>query len=137
VGGEVLLYAGPVVAGLAGGATGNIAKQLLKNVSGKQCGFAAGSLVFESSVGAVSGFVPGVRIPGITAGRGSFNQIYRQVVTKAEGGTISSITPQTAAKMVVGRAVATGLVPGTGAAAAAGASGLIPSSESSRPCKKK
>jgi len=79
---------------------------------------------------------PGVRIPGITAGRGSFNQIYKQIVTKAQSGTISSITPQTAAKMFVGRAVATGLVPGTGAAAGAGASGLMPSSESSMACKK-
>ena len=70
---------------------------------------------------------------GVTAGRGSFNQVYKQIVTKAENGTISNVTTKTAAKMFVGRAVDTGLVPGAGAGAAAAASGVLPSSEERRP----
>jgi type VI secretion system secreted protein VgrG len=42
------------------------------------------------------------------------------MVTKAENGTISSVTPATAGKMFVGRAVDTSLLPGAGAAAVAG-----------------
>ncbi len=38
-GGEALLYTGPIGAGLAAGAATSASKQLLKNISGKQCGF--------------------------------------------------------------------------------------------------
>ncbi len=138
-GGEALLYTGPVGAGLIGGAVGNLSKQGLKNLTGKQCGFDPKSFGFETLVGGATGFVPGIRIPGITAGRGSFNQVYRQIATKAGNGSISTISAKTAGKMFVGRAADTGLLPGTGAAAAAGfaggASGLVPASESSCPCK--
>jgi RHS repeat-associated protein len=136
-GGEALLYTGPVGAGLVGGATTNIIKQGLKNLTGKQCGFGLKSLLADSAIGAATGFIPGLRMQGITAGRGSFNQIYRQIVTKATNGngTISRITLQTAGKMFIGRAVDTSLLPGAGAAAAAGASGWLPSSENDCQCK--
>jgi RHS repeat-associated protein len=136
VGGEALLYTGPIGAGLAGGAAGNLAKQGFKNLSGKQCGFDLASFGFDTAVGGLTGFIPGAKVPGITSGRGSYNQVFKQISTKAQNGTISSITSTTAGKMFVGRSVDTALVPGTGAAALAGASGLVPSSEDACPCKK-
>src|SRR6185369_6315793 len=66
VGGEALLYTGPVGAGLAGGAAGNLAKQGLKNLTGKQCGFDPWSLAADSAVGAATGLIPGARVPGVT-----------------------------------------------------------------------
>ena len=119
-GGEALLYTGPIGAGAIGGLTTNLAKQGLKNLTGTQCGFDAVTAIGDTAIGAATGLIPGVRIPGITAGQGSMNSIYKQIVTKATNGTISSITPTTAVKMFVGSAVDTSLVPGAGAAAVAG-----------------
>ncbi|MBP7989021.1 RHS repeat-associated core domain-containing protein [Candidatus Neomicrothrix sp.] len=132
-GGEALLYTGPIGAGAVGGAATNLAKQGLLNLTGKQDGFDPVSLAADTAVGAATGLIPGAKVQGVTAGRGSFNQVYKQIVTKAENGTISNVTTKTAAKMFVGRAVDTGLVPGAGAGAAAAASGVLPSSEERRP----
>src|SRR5207249_8236992 len=76
---------------------------------------------------------PGSKVAGVTEGAGSFKAIFNQMVTKAENGTISSMTAQTAGKMAVGRAVDTAVGQGAVVAAAAGASGAMPSSESRRP----
>ncbi|WP_343066739.1 RHS repeat-associated core domain-containing protein [Dissulfurirhabdus thermomarina] len=120
-GGEALLYTGPVGAGAIGGAVTNLSKQGLKNVSGKQCGFDSASLAFDTGIGSLTGFIPGVRIPGITAGRGNFNSIFKQITSKFARGQISNIQQGTGIKMLVGRGVDTSLVPGAGAAAVAGA----------------
>ena len=119
-GGEALLYTGPIGAGAIGGLATNLAKQGLKNLTGVQCGFDPYSAIGDTAIGAATGFIPGAKIPGISAGRNSYNAIYKQIVTKAGNGTISSITGSTAAKMFVGRAADTALLPGTGAAAVAG-----------------
>ncbi len=116
-GGEALLYTGPVGAGAIGGAVTNLAKQGLKTLSGKSCDFNYGSLLQDTVVGGALGFIPGIKIPGVTAGQGSFNSIYKQIVTKATSGQISSVTPLTAAKMFTGRAVDTSLLPASVAAA--------------------
>jgi type VI secretion system secreted protein VgrG len=135
-GGEALLYTGPVGAGAVGGAVTNLTKQGLKNLTGKQCGFDGKSFLFDTGIGGATGFIPGVRVPGITSGRNSYNAIYKQIVTKFENGAISNVSASTASKMFVGRAVDTSLVPGTGAAAAAGAGGAgYFSSERNCPCR--
>ncbi|EEU9600177.1 hypothetical protein ACTE87_004706 [Escherichia albertii] len=74
----------------------------------------------DSVIGAATGYIPGIKIAGITAGRGSFNAIFKQMTTKASQGMISSMQTKTAAKMFVGRAVDTSLVPGTAAGEAGG-----------------
>jgi RHS repeat-associated protein len=103
-GGETLLYtANPFLAGAAGGLAGNLTGQGLKNLTGRQCGFDAWSALFDTAFGAATGFIPGrPRIGGINAGRGSALQVFRQMVTKAQNGTISDVTWRTAGKMAVG-----------------------------------
>lgn len=132
-GGEALLYTGPVAAGAIGASVMNLTKQGLKNLSGKQEGIDATSLAIDTTIGAATGLIPGAKVPGVTAGRGSHNQVYKQIVTRAQSGQISSVRPSTAAKMFSGHAVDTGLIPGAGAAGAAGGSGFLPSSEERRP----
>jgi RHS repeat-associated protein len=134
IGGEVLLYGGPVVAGAAGGAATNIIKQFIKNRTGKQCGYDALSYLVDTGIGTVTGLLPGFGLPGISSGRNSFNAIYKQMATKFETGQISRVTPQTASKMFVGRLEATGGIPGTGAAAVASGLGNI-SSVDRCPCQ--
>lgn len=60
----------------------------------------------------MTGLIPGFRIPGINQGRGSHLQVYNQVVTKFENGTISNISTETALKMFSGRAFETALPQG-------------------------
>ncbi|HEG1988793.1 RHS element core protein [Enterobacter cloacae] len=119
-GGEALLYTGPIGAGAAAGAATNLSKQGLKYLSGKQCGFEWSSLVGDTAIGAATGFIPGIKVQGITVGRGSYNSIFKQMTTKASNGTISSMKPRTAAKMFLGRAVDTSLVPGAAVGAVGG-----------------
>jgi len=104
VGGEALLYtANPFIAGAAGGLAGNLTSQAVKNISGKQCGVDFGSAAFDTGFGALTGFIPGrPRLAGVNAGRGSDLQVFRQISTKAQNGTINSITASTAQRMVQG-----------------------------------
>jgi hypothetical protein len=117
--GETLLYtANPFLAGASGGLAGNLTTQGFKNLSGKQCGIDIGSAGFDTAFGALTGFIPGrPRIAGINAGRGSDLQVFRQMVTKAAGGTIQNMTPATAFKM--GRGAFYQYAVGQGAAAGA------------------
>jgi RHS repeat-associated protein len=104
IGGEALLYtANPFIAGAVGGLAGNLTTQALKNVSGKQCGFDIGNTAFDTGFGALTGFIPGrPRLAGVNAGRGSDVQVFRQIVTKAQNGTIDRIRATTAWRMVQG-----------------------------------
>jgi type VI secretion system secreted protein VgrG len=120
VSGEALLYSGPVGAGIAGGAATNFSKQALKNLSKKQCGFNLTSFASDSAAGGLTGFIPGVRVAGITAGRNSMNSIFKQMKTKLRNGTISTVSFRTALKMASGRAVDTAVVPGMAAGSLAG-----------------
>ena len=119
-GGWALLYTGPIGAGAAGGATANAVKQWLKMATGKQCGFNFESLAVDTGIGALTGFIPGARVPGVTAGRNSYNAVFRQMTTKFERNLVSTVRTRTAAKMFAGRATDAALVPGSGAAAVAG-----------------
>jgi RHS repeat-associated protein len=97
--GETLLYTGnPWLAGAAGGAAGNLTKQGLKNLTGKQCGFDWGSLAYDTGTGALTGLIPGNQIPGVTSGRNSWAAIAKSTSTKLENGTISNISAQTYGK---------------------------------------
>jgi RHS repeat-associated protein len=119
-GGEALLYTGPIGAGAIGGLATNLSKQGLKNATGTQIGFDSYSAIGDTLIGTATGFIPGAKINGITAGKGNYNSIYKQIVTKANNDTILSITTPTAVKMFVGRSVDTALIPGAGAGAVAG-----------------
>ncbi|MFO0901979.1 MAG: RHS repeat-associated core domain-containing protein [Pirellulales bacterium] len=112
LGGWALLYTGPVGAGVTTGAMTNLIKQTLWNLNGKICTFDWESLFVDTAIGGLTGLIPGMKIPGITSGRGSMNQVFKQMVTKAKNGTSKSIRPLTAVKMFAGRSTATSLVPG-------------------------
>ncbi len=99
--GETLLYTGnPILAGAAGGAVGNLTKQGLNNLTGRQCGFDPGSFAFDTGVGGLTGLIPGADVPGITSGRGSFKAVTNAMNTKLANGTVSSVSGATAGKMV-------------------------------------
>jgi type VI secretion system secreted protein VgrG len=134
--GETLLYAGPVVAGLAGGAATNLTKQGLKNITGKQCGFNWTSLGVDTAIGGATGFIPGIRIAGITKGRGSWNWLYKKMSTQLARGQIKRVSLKTATKMFGGRAVDTAVVPGVACGAVAGAFGApyVPGYTDSNAC---
>jgi type VI secretion system secreted protein VgrG len=119
VGGEALLYTGPIGAGAAGGLATNLTRQGLKNLTGKQEGFDAVSTAVDTGLGAATGLLKIPKVPGVTAGKNNMNAVFKQMVTKAQNGTISNMETSTALKMVVGRTTDTALVPGAGAAAAA------------------
>jgi type VI secretion system secreted protein VgrG len=104
VAGEVLLYtANPFLAGAAGGAFSNIAGQTLKFISGSDCEIEIGSLIFDTTFGAATGFIPGrPRIQGINAGRGSDLQVFRQMAAKKTSGQAGNISAKTATRMARG-----------------------------------
>jgi hypothetical protein len=77
-------------------------------------------VLLATGTGAAAGLFPGAQVPGLDVGRNSMNALYKQMVTKLENGTISSVSASTAAQMLIGRAAATGLVPAAIAAGAAG-----------------
>jgi RHS repeat-associated protein len=103
--GETLLYtANPVLSGAVGGVSGNATTQILKTrVTKTQESFDFASLAIDTGMGAATGLIPGrPKITGINAGRGSALQVFNQIHTKAQLGTIQSITTKTASKMAVG-----------------------------------
>lgn len=51
------------------------------------------------------------KIQGINAGRGSDLQMFRQMVTKFENGTIKNVSTETAVKMMTGSFYEYGVVP--------------------------
>jgi len=121
MGGEALLYTGPVAAGALAGACGNAVNQGLRILSNPNCMWSWKSFGFDTGLGAGLGAFGGVTAKGWTAGSNSYNSIYKQMVTKFQNGTISNVTLGTAMKMFGGRAANTGLVPGAAVAGAVGA----------------
>ncbi|HBA84264.1 MAG TPA: hypothetical protein DCZ95_09250 [Verrucomicrobia bacterium] len=100
--GETLLYAGPVAAGAAGGFAGNATSQGIKKFT-QHRDFNAGELVFETGLGAVTGLIPGQKIAGVTSGRGSYNAVANQMITKIKNDQIENITTKTAGKIVTAK----------------------------------
>ena len=68
--------------GAVGSAVANGSKQVLKNITGNQCGYDITSFGVDTVLGTATGLIPGMKIQGITAGKGSMNAIYHQMVTK-------------------------------------------------------
>ncbi len=114
--GEALLYTGPIAAGAIGGAATNGLTQMLNMTTGKQDKFSLSSYIFDTAVGAATGLIPGLKIPGFTVGRNSYNAIFKQITTKFIKGSIANISFKTSMKMFIGRMIDTSLFPGTLAA---------------------
>lgn len=113
VGGEAMLYTGGIASGAAGGAATNGFKQGLKMLSGQQkTPFNGQSLLEDTATGALLGKIPGVKIPGINTGRGSYNSIYKQMRTKFMNDQIERVSGRTAGKMFIGRGKDQGLLEG-------------------------
>lgn len=102
-------------AGVAGGAVESFASNGLSMLTGKE-GFRAedgyswknllGSTIKDGAAGAAAGYLFGqagkyIKIPGINKGRGSFQAVWKQVMTKASRGQIANITLKTLGKGLV------------------------------------
>ncbi len=109
VSGELLLYAGPGVAGAAGSVLGNLTTQWLKLRSGQQCAIDAVELTKSGVVGGVLGEFGSLVVSRFSAGSNSFNAIFNQMRLKLSAGTISNVSFKTGLKMFLGRGTATGL----------------------------
>ena len=109
VGGEALLYFGPISAGAATGFVSNLAQQYFNYLANPNCGFKPGQLLASTAIGAGTGLIPGMERSGLTMGRNSMNAIYKQMRTKFENGTISNVSFSTSIKMFAGRAADTNL----------------------------
>ncbi|MDA3874539.1 MAG: RHS repeat-associated core domain-containing protein [Kiritimatiellae bacterium] len=103
--GGTLLYSGqPVLAGAAGGlVTSSVSQGLKSFTQDEEVCYA--DIGISTVIGGVTGFIPGRRLVGITAGRGSFVAVFNQIRTKAINGSINGITSKTAGKMFVGAMV--------------------------------
>lgn len=126
--GETLLYtANPFLAGAAGGAAGNGSKQWLKNQTGKQCGYDAGSVFFDTATGGLTGLIPGNKILGATAGRNSWQAVARTASTKLANRTAQGLEYNIGAKTYAKALGAnlTGNIDQIGAAGAFGGSGNL------------
>jgi len=110
--GELLLYTGPVIAGASGAFVANGSSQVLKHFTRRE-EFSATDLAIDTAVGGATGMIPGIKIKGITSGRGSYNQIYKQMMTKQANNQIAGVSFKTGVKMFTGRAVDTNLVFGS------------------------
>ena len=102
-----------VQSGLVAGAVGNLAKQFLRNEFGEDCGYDLSNFALETGVAGLTGLLPSGRVPGLSSGRGSANQVFKQVMTKAKNGTISKVELRTALKMFAGQASENRLVAGS------------------------
>jgi RHS repeat-associated protein len=112
--GETALYAvptlgpaGAVIAGAAGGAASNLTGYAIDRATDPSKQFDGAKFVFDTSVGALTGLIPAVGISGVTAGTNSYSAIFNQITTKAMDGTISSVTFETALKMLIGQSAGT------------------------------
>ena len=105
--GAIIGSTGQVTAGLAAGsATSSVITQLTTG-DGQ---ISAVETAVDVGVGVTVGKVVGdVKVPGITSGKNSFSAVAKSNATKLQNGTISSISPKSAAK-----AAAAGIVGGSG-----------------------
>ena len=72
--------------------------------TGRLQGFDAGDFARDVTVGTAVSFIPGPKIQGITAGRGSAIAVSKQITTKFANEQIQNVTAQTATKMFAGQA---------------------------------
>ena len=104
-GGEATLYGTPIAGAAAFAAAKNTLDQSAAMAAGTQNGFSVVELGANTVIGAGTGyvgeFIPMPAISGLNAGRGSFDAVTSQMVTKLENGTIQNISWTTAGKMFV------------------------------------
>ena len=101
--GLTLMAANPVLAGAAGGITGNITKQVSEWISGKKKEFNINELAINMSIGAALGVIPGAPKKGITLGKGSLKSISKQIISKIKSGRIKNIRFETLKKTIRGK----------------------------------
>jgi RHS repeat-associated protein len=101
--GEGWLY-GVGGAGL-GGAVQSTVSQGANYVKGASDSFSVGQVIANGAAQAPFGFIPGLRVPGITAGRNSFEAIGKNVFTRYDNGYINSFSMTTAGKIFVANQV--------------------------------
>jgi hypothetical protein len=101
----------------AGGASGAVQSATTQGIAladGSQTSFDTTGFFTDTGLGVIGAAIPGARISGVTAGRGSYLAVQKQIYTKLGTGSIapSSIALPTIGKM----AVATGVQQAPGAA---------------------
>lgn len=103
------------LAGAAGSAAENFVTGGLNMITGetgyrKEDGYTWKNLLYSTASGAVEGAASGwvlgnaakyIKIPGINKGRGSFQAIWKQVMTKAAKGQIANVTWRTLGKGMI------------------------------------
>lgn len=111
----VLSGGNTIAAGAASGAVETFATEGLSMLSGKkgyraEDGYTWKHLVAKTAVGAATEATSGylfkgsgkyIKIPGINKGRGSFQAVWKQVMTKASKGQIANVTLKTVGKGIV------------------------------------
>jgi RHS repeat-associated protein len=115
VGAEVTIYAGPIAGGAAGAAASNGYQQGLNNITAEQKGVDVASLVTDTAVGAGIGALPGLKVPGVTAGRNSYASISKGLMTKLGKGTIKNIAVKSGLKKGASQVVEDAIRTGAGA----------------------
>jgi hypothetical protein len=91
---------------LAAGAATNLTRQTLHKLTDTPTAkLNVGGLAKETAIGGATALVPGAKVAGITAGRGSMEAVTKQIVTKLQTGQIGSVSATTAAKMATASAV--------------------------------
>jgi len=106
--GEATLYpevSGPVL--LLAGAAGNLYKQASDEAAGQQATPDAGNFLFDTSTSFLSTRIkfPELKIPGITAGSGSWLAAGNGKITALDNGNISNIKPATWIKWLSAKGV--------------------------------
>jgi RHS repeat-associated protein len=101
----------------AGGASGAVQSATTQGIAladGSQTSFDATGLFTDTGIGVIGAGIPGARISGVTAGRGSYLAVQKQIYSKLGTGSLtpSQIALPTFSKMVV----ATGVQQAPGAA---------------------
>jgi RHS repeat-associated protein len=91
--------------GFVGGGVQSGASQLANIANGTSNTFSPSDLAFNALSQTPYGFIPGLRVKGITADRNSFEAIGKSVFTRFDNGYINNIGIQTSAKAFTGGVV--------------------------------
>jgi hypothetical protein len=87
----------PVANGL-GATVGEAVTQTANAISGQEASF--GKVVTSGVVGAITGLAPGLKVPGVTSGRGNAGAAFQAQLTKMANGQTQNITTTTLANGV-------------------------------------
>ncbi|MDA0208290.1 MAG: SpvB/TcaC N-terminal domain-containing protein [bacterium] len=107
-------YAGAALGGAVTGVgvglgAGTMVPAAVGSVTGDLTGYASDgiavspqSIAQNALVSVVTGNIPAVSVKGVTAGRNSYSAISKQINTKLQNGTISTVSAATAGKSIAG-----------------------------------